>query len=184
VKYKIEKNGRIVKAGETATPPGGGPRHLCFHPSGKFVFVNHEMQSSTSSFKVNKKDGSLKLIETVSTLPTGFEGKNSTAQILVGATGEFLYVSNRGYNTIAVLKIDQQTGKMELIGHQSTKGETPRNFDIDPSGKWLAVGNQNSGNVVLFEIDETTGMLVDHDWEVQVPNPSCLRIVEFPGQCE
>jgi len=181
VRYRIEANGALVKAGETATPPGGGPRHLSFHPSGTFAYVNNEMQSSASAFKVNQTDGSLELIETVSTLPEGYEEKNSTAQILVGATGEYLYVSNRGHNSIAILQLDQQTGKMKLIGHQSTKGETPRNFTISPSGKLLAVGNQNSDTVRLFEIDPTSGMLIDKGYEAEVPTPSCVRILELAG---
>jgi 6-phosphogluconolactonase len=157
--------------------PGAGPRHLHFHPSGQYAWVINELASTLTGFNCDAEKGTLTEIETVSTLPGKFEGKNSTAEVRVHPSGNFVYGSNRGHNSIAVFSIDQDTGKVTLVENESTRGETPRNFNIDPTGKWLFAANQNSGNVTVFRIDQDSGALEFTGQEVRVAKPMCVRFL-------
>jgi 6-phosphogluconolactonase len=157
-----------------ATPPGAGPRHFSFHPSGQYGYVCDEMTSAVTAFSYDK--GVLKEIQTISTLPEPVKG-NSTAEIQVHPSGKFVYCSNRGHNSIAMFSIDPDTGKLTRIGNESTQGKTPRNFGIDPSGTFLLAANQDSGNVVVFKIDPATGKLKATGSSLEVPNPVCVRMM-------
>ena len=156
---------------------GAGPRHLAFHPSGKYLFVIAELDSTMTSFKYNELNGTLTPIETVSTLPGDFTGTSYCADVHVSPSGRFLYGSNRGHNSIVVFEIEPRTGKLKLVEHVSTEGDWPRNFTIDPSGKFLLVANQRSENVVIFNIDESTGRLTPAGHNEQIPSPVCLRFL-------
>jgi len=138
---------------------GSGPRHLSFHPSGKFVYVIDEMVSSITAFRYDAAPGTFTWLQTVSTLPADFTGTSSTAEIIVHQTGKFVYGSNRGHNSIVGFRIDQSTGKLSVIGWTSTQGAIPRGFNIDPSGRLMLVGNQNSDTVVPFRINQSSGKL-------------------------
>ncbi len=138
---------------------GSGPRHMAFHPSGKFVYVIDEMVSSITAFSYNAVAGTFIWLQTVSTLPPDFAGSSSTAEIIVHQSGKFVYGSNRGHNSIVGFRIDQTTGKLAVIGWTSTRGSIPRGFNIDPSGRLMLVGNQNSDNVVPFRINQSSGRL-------------------------
>ena len=157
--------------------PGAGPRHLSFHPSGKFVYAINELDSTMSTFKYNEREGTLTMIETVSTLPNDFTGTSYCADVHVSPSGRFLYGSNRGHNSIAVFAIDPRTGKLTLVEHVSTEGNWPRNFTIDPSGRFLLVANQRSDNVVVFSIDATTGRLKPTGVNEVIPSPVCLKFL-------
>lgn len=156
---------------------GAGPRHLSLHPSGKYLYVINELDSTMSGFKYNEREGTLTAIETVSTLPNDFSGTSYCADVHVSPSGKFLYGSNRGHNSIVVFKIDRRTGKLTLVGHVSTEGNWPRNFTIDPSGKFLLVANQRSDNVVVFSIDPSTGQLKPTGVNESIPSPVCLRFL-------
>jgi 6-phosphogluconolactonase len=161
-----------------ATVPGGGPRHLAFHPDGKFAFVCNEMLSSVTSFAYDAKQGQLTLLETLSTLPQDYNKPgNSTAEVLVHPNGKFVYVSNRGHNSIAIFAFDAATGKLQALGHQSTNGKTPRNFGIDPTGQYLLACNQDSHTVQVFRIDPATGELVATGDSITVPMPVCVKFL-------
>ncbi|MGI9146541.1 MAG: lactonase family protein [Chloroflexota bacterium] len=138
---------------------GSGPRHLAFHPSGKFVYVIDEMVSSITAFSYDAARGTFIWLQTVSTLPPDYTGTSTTAEIIVHRSGKFVYGSNRGHNSIVGFRINQTTGKLDLIGWTSTQGEIPRGFNIDPSGRLMLVGNQNSDTVVPFRIDQSSGVL-------------------------
>jgi 6-phosphogluconolactonase len=138
---------------------GSGPRHMAFHPSGKFVYVIDEMVSSITAFTYNAGAGTFTWLQTVSTLPPNFTGSSSTAEIIVHQSGKWVYGSNRGHNSIVGFKIDQNTGKLSLIGWTSTQGSIPRGFNIEPSGRLMLVGNQNSDTVVPFRINQGSGRL-------------------------
>jgi len=157
-------------------PPGSGPRHFAFHPSGKFAYVCGEMTSTVHAMTYDADKGVLKVVQSLSTLPNEVKG-NSTAETQVHPSGKWVYVSNRGHNSVAVFKVDQATGHLTAAGHQSTGGKTPRNFGIDPTGKYLIAANQDSGNVVVFEIDEKTGMPKPTGHEVAVPKPVCVKFL-------
>jgi 6-phosphogluconolactonase len=138
---------------------GSGPRHLSFHPSGKFVYVIDELVSTITAFTYDAVHGTFTWLQTVSTLPANFTGVSSTAEIIVHQGGNFVYGSNRGHDSIVGFRIDQATGKLSLIGWTSTQGSIPRGFNIDPSGRLMLVGNQNSDTVVPFRINQNSGRL-------------------------
>ena len=156
---------------------GAGPRHLTFHPNGKYVYVINELDSTMTALKYNPVNGTLDVIDTVSTLPSDFSGTSYCADVHVSRSGKFLYGSNRGHNSIVVFQIDQNTGKLKQLEHVSTEGNWPRNFVIDPSGKFLLVANQRSDNIVVFNIDANTGHLKNSGHSAEIPVPVCLKFV-------
>ena len=157
--------------------PGAGPRHLAFHPNGKYLYVINELDSTLTSFKYNEANGTLSEIETVSTLPSDFTEVSYCADVHVHPSGKFLYGSNRGHNSIAVFAIDQRTGKLNQLQHASTEGKWPRNFVIDPAGQFLLVANQHTDNVVTFRIDQQTGRLTPTGQVTEIPIPVCLKFL-------
>ncbi len=159
---------------------GGGPRHFAFHPSGKFAYTNLETTSEVIAFAYDPAKGMLSELESFSTLPTDTPG-NSTAEIQVHPSGRFVYVSNRGHNSIALFAIDPATGRLTPLGHQSSGGKVPRNFCIDPSGQFLLAANQASDNVVVFRIDAQSGKLTPTGQSVEVGAPVCVKFVPVAG---
>jgi 6-phosphogluconolactonase len=160
-------------------PDATGPRHFSFHPSGKWAYTNLEMSLQVAALSHDPETGALEVLEIESTVPDGTERKgNSTAERLVHPTGKWVYVSNRGHNTIAAFAIDQETGKLDFIERESTQGEIPRNFGIDPSGKFLIAGNQRSNNVVVLKINQDTGSLDPTGHEIKVPAAVCIRFLK------
>jgi 6-phosphogluconolactonase len=157
-----------------ATPPGGGPRHLDFHPGRRFLYVNNEISSSVTAFAYDPSRGALQTIETVPTLPADYAGDNSTAQILVHPQGMAVYVSNRGHDSIAVFGVDQSSGRLTPRGHVSTEGRTPRNVNLDPTGRFLYAANQNTHTIVVFRVDQTTGDLQPTGMVTESKAPVCV----------
>lgn len=134
-----------------------------------------EMTGSISAYRYKGK-GQLDLIQNISALPPDFIGTVGSADIHVSPDGKFLYASNRGEsNTIAIFAINQQSGELVPVGHQSTLGKTPRNFNFDPSGNFLLAANQNSDNIVIFKRDKETGLLTDTGKKIEVGNPVCIK---------
>ncbi|RUL88351.1 lactonase family protein [Tautonia sociabilis] len=162
--------------------PGAGPRHFDFHPNGRLAFVINEIASTITAFRYDPEAGSLTEIQTISTLPEGFDSsRNSTADIHVHPSGRFLYGSNRGHDSIAIFRIDEADGTLEPLGHQETGGKTPRNFGIDPSGRFLLAANQGTDTVVVFRIDPDTGALEPTGHRAEVPMPVCIKFYR-PGE--
>jgi len=175
--YKYEaKTGKLTSA-ETPDEdvnPGAGPRHAEFHPNGKILFLMEEMSGAVSVFKY--EESKLKLIQNISAHPFDYKGNKGSADIHVSKDGRFLYCSNRGdANSIAIFSINEETGILTPAGFQSTLGIHPRNFTIDPSGKFLLVANRDSDEVVIFSINQTTGLLTDTGQRIKVPRPVCLK---------
>jgi 6-phosphogluconolactonase len=156
--------------------PGAGPRHLAFHPNGKYAYVVNELQSTITAFDYDAQRGVLTKQKTVSTLPKDFTASNNTAEIEVHPSGKFLFASNRGQDTIALFSIDEKTGALTLVDHFPTQGRTPRNFQIDPTGKFLFVANQNTDNISVFRID-SNGRLTSTKQTLQVSKPVCLKFM-------
>ena len=157
--------------------PADGPRHLTFHPSGKYAYVINELSNTVTAFTYVKATGKLKEIQTVSTLPKDFSGANTTAEVVISPSCKFLYGSNRGHDSIVSFAIDQNTGKLSFIEHVPTQGKDPRHFTIDPSGTFLLVANQHSDTIVSFRIDSVTGKLSSTGHVAQVPTPVCLVLM-------
>jgi 6-phosphogluconolactonase len=158
--------------------PGLGPRHLAFHPNGKFVYLLTEMGSSVTTFGYSAQKGSLSALQTVPALPKDYSGVREAAEIVVHPSGKFVYASNRGTaNSIAAYKIDASKGTLTPAGLFSTKGQIPRNFTIDPTGQFLLAANEDSGNIVVFKIDAATGALTPTGQVEEVPSPVCITFV-------
>jgi 6-phosphogluconolactonase len=157
-----------------AISPGSGPRHLAFRPDGKFVYALNEMLSGVVVFRYDAGRGTLAELQTLSTLPEGFSGESSGAEIAMHPGGKFLYASNRGHDSIAIFRVDPAKGTLTSVDRVSTQGKTPRSFAIDPSGRFLVAANQSSGTLVIFRIDQQTGGLTPTDTTVQVGSPVCV----------
>ena len=157
--------------------PGTGPRHFAFHPSARFAYANGELVSNVTAFSYDAARGALTELGALSTLPEDFKGENSTAEIEVHPSGKFLYVSNRGHNSLAIFSIDPSKGTLTAKGHASTQGSTPRNFAIDPAGKLVLAANQESDSVVVFQIDQQSGQLKPSGEILKVPVPVCVLFV-------
>jgi 6-phosphogluconolactonase len=160
-----------------AVKPGSGPRHVVFHPSGRFVFLINEMGSTMTTFAYEAGRGTLKEQQTVSTLPEMFEGAKSGAEVQVHPSGRFVYGSNRGHNSIAVFAFDPASGKLTFLECQPTQGKTPRHFALDPTGQWLLAENQDSDSIVVFRVDAKTGRLSPAGQTVSVGAPVCAVFV-------
>ncbi len=180
--YKLDPaKGTIVPntPPHAATPPGGGPRHFAFHPSGRFAYVCNEMKSSVTAFTYNADKGELTSVQTISTLPADKQDLkgNSTAEIQVHPSGKFVYCSNRGHNSLAIFSVDEKSGQLTAAGHQSTLGSTPRNFGIDPTGQFVIACNQATNNVAVFRVDQASGKLAQVGDLVNVPTPVCVKFL-------
>lgn len=151
---------------------GAGPRHLSFHPGGKWIYVLNEL-NATVSLVQKDTTGQYILTNTFPALPADFTGQNTAADIHVSADGKFLYTSNRGHNSIAMFGIDQQDGSLNLLGFEAVHGNWPRNFTLSPDGKYLLVANRYSNNIVVFQRDAESGLLT-YVAEAEAPAPVCL----------
>jgi 6-phosphogluconolactonase len=173
------ENGKLIPTSiNYTTQPGSGPRHLTFHPFKSIAYVVNELNGTIECMRVDTLTGALTKFQTISTLAEGNSNEASCADIHIAPSGNYLYASNRGpFNNIAMYSINSKTGELSLIGHQSVKGKTPRNFIIDPSGTYLLVANQDSDNVVTFRIDQETGKLIDIGVEASMPAPVCLKFL-------
>jgi len=160
--------------------PGAGPRHFAFAPNANRAYVINELHCTVTAFDYNPATGALTEIQTVTTLPDGFAGSNSCAEVRVHPTGKFLYGSNRGHDSIAVYRIDQANGRLTFVEHETADIKTPRNFNIDPTGKFCLVANQGADSVAVFRIDQQTGALEPTGNRISIASPVCIRFLQAP----
>lgn len=164
--------------GFVTVTPGAGPRHLDFHPDGRYVYLLEEMGGSVDVYRYHPESGGLDSLQRIATHEPGAKGPFRSADIHVSADGRFLYVSNReSESNITILAIDPGTGMLKTVGYQPVFGKEPRNLLLDPSGKWLLVANQESNAVVIFRIDGKTGLLRPTGEKLEVPAPTCLKMI-------
>ncbi len=154
--------------------PGAGPRHLAFHPDGQRLFALNELNGTLTLFSWDEERGVLEEIRTVPTLPLGFDEPNTTAEVVVHPSGRFVYATNRGHDSVAMFAYNPATDELAALGHESTRGGHPRNFNIDPSGQWLIVANRDGGNLVVYGIDPQSGRLEFSGHELEIPQPVCV----------
>ena len=150
---------------------GSGPRHMAFHQSRPLAYVLDELASSITAFAYDATRGALVWLQTISTLPPDFSGANTTAEIRIHPSGQFLYNTNRGHNSVTMYRINATTGKLSVIGWVSSRGEWPRGMNIDPSGTFLYAANQNTDTIGVFRIDQATGSLTPTGADVHTPTP-------------
>lgn len=158
-------------------PPGSGPRHLAFHPNGRFAYIINEMSNTVVAASWDAKKGTLNTIQSIDTLPHSFNKPSTTAEIQIHPSGKFLYGSNRGHDSITIYSIDSDTGRLTLIKQQPTGGKTPRNFCIDPTGQWLLAAHQSSDSIAVFRINQGAGALGPTGQKIVVGAPVCLQFV-------
>jgi len=184
--YRLDLDGKLlhVEGGDAVMRPGAGPRHIAFHPTLPLVFAANELDSTVATLRFDAERGALSPLDTLSTVPAGWTGTNYPADIHVAANGRTLYVSNRGHNSMAVFSVAESTGALALDQTISTEGDWPRNFSLDPTGRWLLVANQRSDSVVVFGRDPENGRLTPArpPQRIAIPSPVCLRFLAPPLQ--
>ncbi len=176
--YRLDaSNARLSPAQPpyAVSAPRSGPRHSAFAANGARAYVNHELDNTVTAFDFDPATGGLSPIQTISNLPAGFTGKNIAAEIALHPGGNFLYVSNRGHDSIAVFSVAAATGLLSPVEFTPSGGLTPRHFAISPDGAWLVCANQGSGTLQAFRIDRATGRLTPAGRPVPVPDPVCVR---------
>jgi 6-phosphogluconolactonase len=158
---------------------GRGPRHIAFHPSNRFAYLINELSSELTALRWDPAYGTFEEIMTESSLPDDWSGRKWSAQVVVHPSGRWVYASNRGAggdsDDIAIFKIDQGSGHITLAGHAPTLGKVARNFNIDPSGRWLICVHQDSNNAVAFSVNQATGLLTPTGQQVEVTNAVCTQ---------
>jgi 6-phosphogluconolactonase len=159
--YRFQFDAATGKLTEAGKAPGGsekaGPRHLAWHPTQALAFTSDEQGSSITAYRYDPKDG-LKPVQTVTTLPVEFKGMNTTAEVKVHPSGKFVWVSNRGHDSLAGFAIDGETGKLSPLGQTPTE-KTPRSFDLSPDGRYVFAAGEGSGKLAAYQVDAGTGKL-------------------------
>jgi 6-phosphogluconolactonase len=179
ITYKMDLRAAALTAISEATEltPGAGPRHIAFHPKQKTAYVVNELNSTIECFNINESGG-LERFQIISTLPEGSADEGFCADIQFHPSGNFLYASNRGeVNNIVIYEVSKADGSLKQLGHQSTYGKAPRSFVIDPSGSFLIVANQDTGDVYTFKLDKNTGLPIDNPVKTEIPTPVCLKFL-------
>lgn len=172
--YEMDlENGKLNKHAEVKVKPGSGPRHSIFHPNGKYLYLLNELNSTLIVYRYHAEAGSLEEIQTLSTVPEGFQGENLCADLHI--SGRYLYASNRKHDSIVWYLIDEDTGRLSYEGEIPSGGKEPRGFTIDPTGRFLLAAHERSDNVVLFKVDPATGKLAGTGYEVKVSHPVCVK---------
>ncbi len=177
--YEVTKDGKLKSAGSASSTPSSGPRHFAVHPNGKFGFSAEELSSTIASYAINTSTGALSALERVNMLPSDFSETNSAADIHVSPDGKYLYASNRGHESLVIFSIDQNTGKLSFVGHESTKGKHPRNFYVDNKGDFAIVANMNTDNVVFYKRDKLSGKLTPTGEELSIPAPVSIEVLQL-----
>lgn len=157
--------------------PGSGPRHLAFHPNGRWVYATQELSNEVVAFRWDGNQGALTPFQVVKTLAEGFKDPSTAAEIAVRADGKFLYTTNRGEDSLVVHAIDAKTGELALKQRVPSGGKTPRFFSFDPTGRWIIVSNQEGGNLVVFAVDPKSGELTQKGAPVPLPRPMAIAFL-------
>jgi 6-phosphogluconolactonase len=176
--YKFDAGaGTISPHGKGVVPPGSGPRHMKFHPNGRWIYVLNELGITVTLFDYDATNGSMsarQTMETVAADQLAREEAKSTSEIRVHPNGKFVYSANRGHDSISVFKVNETNGELTRIQVENVRGATPRNFNLTPNGKWLLAAGQLSNTLGVFSIDPISGMITFHQNSVFAPTPICV----------
>ncbi|MGC2398614.1 MAG: lactonase family protein, partial [Acidobacteriaceae bacterium] len=179
--YSFDPNKGVLTPADTpyvAIPPGDGPRHIAFHPNGRYLYSVQEEASTLIVFSFDPSTGDLIQEQMISALPPGFQGSSFGAEVKVSGDGQFVYASNRLHDSTTVFAVDG--GELRYVGEAATRGDYPRQFAIDPSGNYLYSCNQRSDNVTSYRIDRGSGRLTFTGQYVAVGTPSCITFLPNP----
>lgn len=160
-----------------AAVPGAGPRHLVFGPDGRYAYLVEEMGGSVDVYHYDPATGGLDSIQRIAAHPDTASGSWRSADIHLTPDGRFLYTSNRAESSITLFSVDRDKGTLERIGYTPTFGQEPRNFMVDPTGRWLLAGDQESNIIVIYHLDKTTGALTPLKERISVHLPTYLRMM-------
>ncbi|HUK40223.1 MAG TPA: lactonase family protein [Candidatus Acidoferrales bacterium] len=176
--YPFDPAARTLGMGKVfPTPPDRAPRHSAIHPRLPYFFITNERESILSSFHFDSKTGDVSPINTVPTIPADFKERNALADIRLHPNGKFVYGSNRGHDSLVIVRIEEGSGKMIPVDIASTLGGNPREFDFEPSGKFLFVGNQTTNQMVTFAADPGTGKITPTGARAEISKPACVKFV-------
>lgn len=176
--YDVTDAGKLNEISVLSTKAGYGPRHLTFSPDGNFAYLAGELSSQISTLKYDSMTGSFEILQTLKTIPADWTKHNGAAAIKGSRDGNYVYVSNRGYNSLAVFKV-QADHQLQLIQQISTEGDFPRDFALDPSEKFIVCANQNTDNVTLYSRDNQTGRLTCLQKDAVVPEGVCVCFTDL-----
>lgn len=174
--YKLS-DGELVKVGSLAVKPGSGPRHLAFHPNQRFAYVMTEFSSEVLVLQYDANTGNFAQLQAIPTIPADFTENNQGSAIHVSSDGNYLYAGNRGHNSIAVFKIDEETNLVSLVEYVPTEGDWPRDFALDPSENYIVAANQETSNLTVFSRNPETGKLTLLQSNIVVPHPVCVKFL-------
>lgn len=176
--YKLEAaTSRLQKHGVGQLPAGSGPRHMKFHPNGRWIYVVNELALTVTKFDYDAQAGTMSPTQTIETVPAADlqrEKAKSTAEIRIHPNGNYVYASNRGHDTITVFAIDPSTGQLSFIQREPIRGSTPRNFNITPNGNWLVAAGQLSNTLAVFSVEAKSGVMTFNQSSVFAPTPICV----------
>lgn len=176
VTYSIENNSLEIK-NSLSVKPGSGPRHIAFHPNGKFAYVMTELSNEVIVMSYNSEDAKFTEVQYISAIPADFTENSQGSAIHLSSDGRFVYVGNRGHNSIALFSVNNETGELAFIEHTFTEGNWPRDFVLDPTEKFLVASNEQSGNLVLYSRNVKTGKITLEQSNVAVPYPVCVKFL-------
>ncbi|KRR24919.1 hemagglutinin [Bradyrhizobium lablabi] len=168
------EKGKLQLVSSAAAREGSGPRHVAFDPGGRFAYVVNELDSTVTSYRFDPTSGALAAFQVISALPESFTGNSRASEIAISADGRFVYASNRGYDSVAVLERDLQTGRLRTIACPPSEGKTPRFFAIHPSQRFVYVANEDSDTIKMFRVEIGKGTIVATDTVVQIGSPVCI----------
>jgi 6-phosphogluconolactonase len=151
--------------------PGAGPRHAALHPSAPYLYLINELDSTVTAYGFESDNGALTELQVLTSLPEDFDGRSTGAEIAVAPSGNFVYASNRGHDSIVIFAVDPSSGKLTTVGWEPTQGRQPRHFALDPSGSFLYAANQASDSITTFAVDQTRGTLKSTGQVVRTGSP-------------
>ncbi|MHC5269645.1 lactonase family protein [Enterococcus sp. LJL98] len=172
--YDVSDEGKLTRVALFEALPGTGPRHLVFHPNGKYAYVFGELANTITVLAYNAEIGAFHSLQTISTIPADFTEFSGGAAIRISTDGRFLYASNRGHNSLAVFEVFEEGTHIDLIQLISTEGDHPRDFDLDPTEQFVVCANQNTDNLTLYERDFDKGTLTMLQKDRYAPECVCI----------
>ena len=177
--YQLQQDQTLCELYRLPSAPGAGPRHLTFLPDQNFMFRINEINNTIDSFSFDEENRTWQLIQTISTLPSNFDGVSNGAEIHISNDGKQVYVTNRGHDSIAILDVNPQTGEMMNLRTVPSGGKHPRNFNISPDNQYLYVANAHSHNIVRYQLDHSTGDLHSPSDPIAIQFPMCIKFLEI-----
>jgi len=178
ITYRIGGDGSFTRIAALDLPAGAGPRHIALHPNGRFLFVMNELNSTIAALALDAATGTLSLVDARPAVPAEAAAHNHCSDIQISPDGRFVYGANRGHDSIAAFAVDQDSGKLDLVGFTPCGGSTPRNIALSPSGALFFSANQNGDCITVFSRDAATGRLTDLGKPIAVGTPMCVKVVK------